>query len=25
VTFPEGDKRVWPELVVAPMVASPAL
>jgi general secretion pathway protein J len=25
VTFPDGDKRVWPELVVAPMVTSPVL
>jgi general secretion pathway protein J len=25
VTFPEGDRRIWPELVVAPMVTSPAL
>jgi len=25
VTFPEGDGRIWPELVVAPMVTSPAL
>jgi general secretion pathway protein J len=25
VTFPDGDRRIWPELVVAPMVTSPAL
>ena len=25
VTFPDGDSRIWPELVVAPIVASPAL
>lgn len=25
VTFPEGDRRIWPELIVAPMVTSPAL
>jgi general secretion pathway protein J len=24
VTFPEGDRRIWPELVVAPMVTPPA-
>lgn len=24
VTFPDGDRRIWPELVVAPMVTSPA-
>jgi general secretion pathway protein J len=25
VTFPDGDGRIWPELVVAPMITSPAL
>jgi len=25
VTFPDGDRRIWPELVVAPMLTSPAL
>lgn len=25
VTFPDGDRRIWPELVVAPMITSPAL
>ncbi len=25
LTFPEGDRRIWPELIVAPMVTSPTL